>query len=81
MKTTFEDSDMNTIMEGAENAIAEFFNSTQRKELNYNDLKQDISSILGNPKDSLDIIKARLSKMDSNTIKALVTNNKHIDES
>lgn len=80
-RKTYEDNDINSIKAGAEKTIENFLNGTNRDELNYEDLKRDFNSILDNPKESLDIIKSRLSKMDANTIKAIVTNNKYVDES
>lgn len=65
----------------AEDSVADYLNSTGKDELNYDDLKTDISSLMDNPKDGLDIIKNRLSKFDSGTLRALVTNNKYVDES
>lgn len=79
-KNAIEENDLNTIKASAEKSIANFFNSTDRDELKYDDLKKDLNAIYNNPKDSLSIVKSRLSKMDADTIKALVTNNKYIDE-
>ena len=66
-KNAIEENDLNTIKASAEKSIANFFN-------------KDLNAIYNNPKDSLSIVKSRLSKMDADTIKALVTNNKYIDE-
>jgi len=79
-RKTIEDNDINTIKAGAEASISDFLSGTKRKELNYNDLKRDLNAILDNPKDSIFVIKSRLSKMDADTVKALVTNNKYIDD-
>ena len=65
----------------AEESVAGYLNSTGKEELNYEDLKSDISRLIDNPKDGLDIIKSRLAKFDSETLRALVTNNKYVDES
>jgi len=58
----------------AEESVAGYLNSTGKEELNYEDLKSDISRLIDNPKDGLDIIKSRLAKFDSETLRALVTN-------
>lgn len=65
----------------AEDRVASYLNSTGKEELKYDDLKSDISRLMDNPKDGLDIIKNRLAKFDSETLRALVTNNKYVDES
>ncbi len=64
-----------------EERLASYLNSTGKEELNYEDLKSDIGRLFDNPKDGLDIIKNRLAKFDSETLRALVTNNKYVDES
>lgn len=63
-----------------EDKVAEFLNSTNRQELNYGTLKQEVMLAIDNPKDSLSIVKNRLNQMDSETIKALISKNKYIDE-
>jgi hypothetical protein len=79
-RKTIEENDINTIKTNTEKSIANFFDGTEREELRYDDLKRDLNKIYNNPKDSLTIIKSRLSKMDGETVKALVTNNNYIDE-
>ncbi len=75
-----EENDLNTIKTNADKSIGDFFNSTNRDELDYDDLKSDLNAIYDNPKDSISIIKSRLNKVDADTIKAIVTNNKYINE-
>ncbi|MBU2995412.1 hypothetical protein KO500_03165 [Cellulophaga baltica] len=79
-RKTIEENDINTIKAGTEKSIANFLSAANKQELNYDDLKRDLNAVLDNPKDSMAIIKSRLSKMDADTVKALVTNNKYIDE-
>ncbi|MGB3606499.1 hypothetical protein [Psychroserpens sp.] len=79
-RKTIEENDINSIKASAEKSIESFFNNTDRDELQYDDLKKDLNAIYNNPKDSLSIIKSRLNKMDGDTVKALITNNKYIDE-
>ena len=79
-RKAIEENDMNTIKAGAEQSIANFLKGTNRKELNYDGLKRDLNAILDNPKDSISVIKSRLNQMDADTVKALITNNKYVDE-
>lgn len=79
-RKTIEENDLNTIKTNAETLVKNFFDSTEREELNYDNLKKDLNAIYNNPKDSLSIIKSRLNKMDAETVKALITNNNFIDE-
>jgi len=79
-RKTVEENDLNTIKTNAETLVKNFFDSTEREELNYDNLKKDLNAIYNNPKDSLSIIKSRLNKMDAETVKALITNNNFIDE-
>lgn len=65
----------------AEDRVADFFNSTDQEELNYDDLKNDVMKMIDNPKDGLSIIKNRVGQFDSDTLRALVTNNKYVKES
>ena len=80
-KKTAEETNINTLKASADKKIGSFLNSTHREELNYDDLKTDLNALFDNPKDSISIIKSRLSKMDADTVKAIITNNKYIDES
>lgn len=80
-KDSNSDDNQGGLKERAEKSIADYLNSTHRQELNYDDLKADMTKLIDNPKDSLDIISNRLSKFDSGTLRALVTNNKYVDES
>ena len=79
-KEKAESLDISSLTESSEKKISDFLENTDREELNYEDLKTDINSIYNNPKDSLSVIKSRLNKMDAETVKALIKNNKYIDE-
>lgn len=61
--------------------VANFFDSTGRPELQYDHLKNDFVEILDNPRNSLTVIKERANQMDANTFRALITNNRYIDQS
>lgn len=74
------EGDNNGMVRKMEAKVAGFFNSTGRRELNYELLKHDVQRIFESPKDSLDIIKNRLSSFDQNTLRAVVTNNRYVEE-
>ncbi len=67
------------LLESLENRIKGFVDSTDNSELNYDLLKRDLVKIWNNPKDSLEIIKNRLSTFDSDTLTSIITNNEYID--
>jgi hypothetical protein len=75
-----KNADMDSFKKGVEDYVSNFLDSTQRQELNYDDLKRDLKASLDNPKDTFDILKNRFSKFDADTVKALITNNKYISE-
>ncbi|MEM9990703.1 MAG: hypothetical protein AAF738_03005, partial [Bacteroidota bacterium] len=64
-----------------ESSIANFINSTDNDELDYSLLKNDFKRILNNPKDSLSIVKHRLSTFDRDTLVSVITNNERINRS
>lgn len=74
------DNDSN-LLKQAEDRVAQFFDSTDQEELNYDDLKSDVMKLFDNPKDGFSIIKNRVKQFDGDTLKALVTNNKYVKES
>lgn len=76
----FDKENEDRITARMERRVAEYLNSTGRSELRYDDLKNDFVTAFNNPKDSLDVIKSRLNKLDGASVKALVTNNRFIDE-
>lgn len=76
----FDGNNDDSLVKGMESKVEGFFDGTGRSELEYSKLKDDVKGMLDNPKDSLDIIKSRFSTFDSDTLKALVTNNKYIQE-
>ena len=59
----------------AEGAVAEWFNRMNRPELRYDRLRTDMQRILDDPKAAPGVLKNRLSRLDSDSIKALLTNN------
>ena len=80
LKSAYYEKYNGDIVGSVETSIERFFNSTGKPEIRYNALKDDFSQALDNPKESLSIIKNRLSRMDSGTVKALLTNNQYISE-
>ncbi|PHN06934.1 hypothetical protein [Flavilitoribacter nigricans] len=57
-----------------EQRIAHFINSTDDPRLNYAMLKNDFSTALNNPSESLSILKTRLSRYDRDTLVSILTN-------
>jgi hypothetical protein len=76
----FDSENENRLVKRIEAQVANFFNSTERQELNYNLLKNDVRRILDNPKDSISVIKNRLSTFDIDTLRAVVTNNRYVND-
>ena len=76
----FNSDNENSLQRQMEARVADFFNSTERSELNYDDLKDDLKKVFDNPNDSLDIIKKRVKKFDEKTVRAILTKNKYIDD-
>src|SRR5690606_32030512 len=76
----FNSDNENSLQRQMESRVANFFNSTERSELNYDALKADLKKILDNPNDSLDVIKKRVSKFDEKTIRAILTKNRYVDD-
>jgi hypothetical protein len=76
----FDGNNQDRLVKRMESSAEAFFDGTGRSELDYSLLKDDVKHIMDNPKDSLDVIKHRFSTFDSDTVRALVTNNKYIDE-
>jgi len=79
-KQKFSSEDDDGTVRRIEGQIANFFNSTGRRELNYELLKHDVQRILESPNDSMEIIKNRLSSFDEKTLRAVVTNNQYVEE-
>ncbi|MGB3149653.1 MAG: hypothetical protein WBB27_03235 [Maribacter sp.] len=80
MAKEFDKENENRLVKRMEGRVSNFFENTGRNELDYSILKNDVKRMLDNPKDSLDIIKRRFDTFDSNTLRAVVTNNKYIQE-
>ena len=76
----FDKENDDRLVKRMEGRVVDFFASTGREELDYDILKNDVKAIMDNPKDSLDIIKQRFTTFDNATLRALVTNNKYIQE-
>ncbi len=76
----FDTENENSLVKRMEASIADFFDDTGRDELDYTLLKDDVLKMLDNPKDSLDVIKNRAATFDAQTLRALATNNKYIDD-
>jgi len=76
----FDRENEKRLVKRMEMQVANFLDSTEREELNFNLLKDDVKKILDDPKDSLEIIKKRFSTFDNNTLRALVTNNRYIKQ-
>lgn len=80
VSTQFDAENRKKFAKNMENRLADVFEGTGRRELDYSLLKNDVRKILDSPKDSLDIIKNRASTFDADTLRAVVTNNKYVSE-
>ena len=76
----FDKENENRLVKRMEMKVANFFDTIERDELDFNLLKNDIKEIMDNPKDSLEIIKKRFSTFDNATLRAVVTNNRYVNE-
>jgi len=76
----FDKENENRLVKRMELQVANFFDSTDREELNFDLLKNDFKKIMDNPNDSLKVIKKRFSTFDNNTLRAFVTNNRYVNE-
>ncbi|MDC6352692.1 hypothetical protein PP178_14110 [Zeaxanthinibacter sp. PT1] len=76
----FDKENEDRLTKRVEGRVADFFDGTGKPELNYAVLKQDVKRILDNPKDSLNILQSRLQTFDKDTVRALVTNNRHVND-
>lgn len=76
----FDEENSERLVKRIEKNVANFFEGTGKEELDYSLLKNDVKSIMDDPKDSLEVIKKRFSTFDEETLRALVTNNKYIKE-
>jgi hypothetical protein len=63
---------------GAERAIENWFNRMDQPELQYEQLKNDFDLIMDDPKAAPHILRNRLSRMDRQSLVALMSNNKRI---
>jgi hypothetical protein len=60
--------------------VEQYLRETGREEIHPDQLKDDINRILNNPKAAPEILKARVSRLDRSTVKALITMNNGISE-
>ncbi|NNF18145.1 MAG: hypothetical protein HKN61_00075 [Flavobacteriaceae bacterium] len=76
----FDKENEDRLTKRVEGRVADFFDGTGKPELNYAVLKQDVKRILDNPKESINILQSRLKTFDKDTVRALVTNNRHVND-
>ena len=76
----FDKDNANRLSKRMERKVAAFLDRTDREELAYDALKQDVMDMVDEPRQSVDVIKARVEQFDRDTIRALVTNNRYIDD-
>ncbi len=62
----------------AEQAIEQWFNRMDQPELEYDRLKQDVEQMLDDPKAAPQILRNRLSRLNRESLIALISNNKRI---
>lgn len=60
--------------------VEQYLRKANVEELDPDRLKEDLDNILNNPKAAVDVIRARASRIDRSTIKALITAKKGISE-
>lgn len=65
----------------AENRVQQWFDSMQRPELAYRDIKADFMAILDNPKLAPEILSKRVAQFDEKTVRALLTQNSQLSDS
>ncbi len=80
LKSKFDSDNEEGFAAQIEDKIAQFFNSTNKPELQYSVLKWDLTKAINNPNDSLDIVKQRLSKLDSDSLKAILVSNTSVKD-
>lgn len=76
----FDKDNANRLSKRMERKVAAFLDRTGRDELAYEALKQDVMDMVDEPRQSVDVIKARIDQFDRDTIRALVTNNRFIND-
>ncbi len=81
MKTQLNEFSMADLSKKIEKPIAQFFNGTNKPELNYSSLKYDLKRAINNPGDSIDIVKSRINQFDSDTFISLITANTGMESS
>jgi len=76
----FDKDNENRLSKRMEAKVAGFLNRTERDELVYADLKQDVIDMIDEPRQSLDVFRNRVQQFDADTARALITNNRYIDD-
>lgn len=76
----FDKDNVNRLSKRMERKVAAFLDRTGRDELAYVELKQDVMDMVDEPRHSVEVLKARLDQFDRDTIRALVTNNRFIND-
>jgi hypothetical protein len=76
----FDKDNVNRLSKRMERKVAAFLDRTGRDELAYAELKQDVMDMVDEPRHSVEVLKARLDQFDRDTIRALVTNNRFIND-
>lgn len=65
---------------GLEGKVKEYFDSLDRPELQYEDIKGDFELLLHDPKAGADALLTRLKSMDRDSLKAIISSRKDISE-
>jgi hypothetical protein len=65
---------------GVEGKVKEYFDSLDRPELRYDDIKDDFELLLHDPKTGADALLSRLKSMDRDSLKAIISSRKDISE-
>lgn len=65
---------------GVEGKVKEYFDSLDRPELRYDDIKDDFELLLHDPKAGADALLSRLKSMDRDSLKAIISSRKDISE-
>jgi len=76
----FDKDNANRLSKRMARQVAAFLDGTDRDELAYEVLKQDVIDMVDDPRHSVDVLRHRLNQFDGETMRALVTNNRYIDD-
>jgi len=80
LRDTYNEGANTDLKAVAEKRIKSFLNNTGRPEIKYDALQSDFQKIFDNPKQSLSVVRDRLGRTDSGTLRALITSNKYVTE-